>query len=617
MMQPHIETTLRFTANHLWQSTLTACLAGALVVLLRSSEARLRHTIWMAASLKFFIPFALLQAMGARFAATRVLPSPAPVLNTVLNIGQPFAGTATALHANASTPVPFPWFAWIAAAWALGALTVTASWILRWRRVSVTVRVAVPQQTGRESDALRAALGAAGIERPLPLLFSKATMEPGVFGIFRPVLLWPEGISAHLDDEQLAAIVAHEVCHVKRRDNLLALLHMAVEAAFWFHPLVWWMGGRLLEERERACDEAVLREGNQPAPYADAILKACRFSIESPLTCVSGVSGSDLKKRMVRIMNLAVTPLSRSRKMLLASIAVATVAGPIAMGALNPHVVRADEAQDAKYAGLHFTSASLTPSQPGSQNTVFMMGHNDQIVESNVTMKDLIAVAHGVRPDRIVGGPDWINTEHFDFEAHWTPTPETKSEVPPPPPPAQFMARTTFRVGSGAEPSKMTLDIPAPAPLQAMLRNYLAEHAGLQVRSDSEVQPVYELVVANGGVKLTPTRYHEALPPGVTYLRSEKMAEAHPDGEVGQQKFAVSNGEPRLLCYNLSARLGREVVDKTGLTGRYDFEMSFPAQADSDQLASILRDQYGLDLQQTQQPVKVFAVDNIQIPQTN
>ena len=69
--------------------------------------------------------------------------------------------------------------------------------------------------------------------------------------------------------------MAHEVCHVRRRDNLTAALHMLVEAAFWFHPLVWWLGARLVAERERACDEAVLRLGRRPEAYAEGILKVC------------------------------------------------------------------------------------------------------------------------------------------------------------------------------------------------------------------------------------------------------------------------------------------------------------------------------------------------------
>ncbi|MEY4965988.1 MAG: hypothetical protein RL274_1571 [Pseudomonadota bacterium] len=57
---------------------------------------------------------------------------------------------------------------------------------------------------------------------------------------------------------------------------------------FWFHPLVWWVGGSLIVERERACDEAVLENGNAPRSYAEGLLKVCRFRLEPQLPCVAG-----------------------------------------------------------------------------------------------------------------------------------------------------------------------------------------------------------------------------------------------------------------------------------------------------------------------------------------
>ena len=98
------------------------------------------------------------------------------------------------------------------------------------------------------------------------------TFEPGVVGIWRPVLLLPEGLADRLTPAQLNAVIAHERCHVGRHDNLAAAVHMLVEAIFWFHPLVWWIERRMIDERERACDEAVLRAGNDPDEYAEGIL---------------------------------------------------------------------------------------------------------------------------------------------------------------------------------------------------------------------------------------------------------------------------------------------------------------------------------------------------------
>ena len=105
-----------------------------------------------------------------------------------------------------------------------------------------------------------------------------------------------------LTPEQLRAILIHEATHVRRRDNLTGFLHMLVAAVFWFHPLVWWIGARLVDERERACDEEVLREGSEPEVYAEGILNICKLYVESPLVCVSGLTGANLKKRIEAIM---------------------------------------------------------------------------------------------------------------------------------------------------------------------------------------------------------------------------------------------------------------------------------------------------------------------------
>jgi beta-lactamase regulating signal transducer with metallopeptidase domain len=135
-------------------------------------------------------------------------------------------------------------------------------------------------------------------------MLSRDWMEPGMFGILQPVLIWPEGLSERLDDDHIEAVMIHEIAHAKRKDNLTAALHMLVEAAFWFHPLVWWMERRMVEERERACDEAVVEMGSRPGVYAESLLKAVRFCVESPLVCVAGVTGADLNRRVRSIMTL-------------------------------------------------------------------------------------------------------------------------------------------------------------------------------------------------------------------------------------------------------------------------------------------------------------------------
>jgi beta-lactamase regulating signal transducer with metallopeptidase domain len=192
------------------------------------------------------------------------------------------------------------------AAWLCGFVVVLLVWFARWRRVSAAIKNATRLQEGREVEALRRLEKAGGLRRKIEIFLSRASLEPGILGIVKPVLIWPEGISARLEDPHLEAILAHEVWHVRRNDNLAAAIYIVVEAFFWFHPLVWWLGARMVDERERACDEEVLQLGSQPQVYAESILKICEFCVESPLACVSGVTGSDLKKRIVNIMNKSV-----------------------------------------------------------------------------------------------------------------------------------------------------------------------------------------------------------------------------------------------------------------------------------------------------------------------
>src|ERR1700726_2039745 len=147
-----------------------------------------------------------------------------------------------------------------------------------------------------------------------------------------PILLVPQGITEHLTPDQLEPVLAHERGHVRRRDNLTAGIHMVAEALFWFHPLVWWIGARLVDERERACDEDVLRIFGAPQAYAEGILSVCKRYVETPLACVSGVGGSNLRTRIEAIMaNRVGIKLNMPRRLILAGAALTTVTLPLAV----------------------------------------------------------------------------------------------------------------------------------------------------------------------------------------------------------------------------------------------------------------------------------------------
>lgn len=111
---------------------------------------------------------------------------------------------------------------------------------------------------------------------------------------------------------------------------------MVVEHVFWFHPLVWWLGTRLVDARELACDEEVLQLGTDNHSYAEGILKVCGFYLRSPLTLVAGVGGSDLAARIERIVEgPCPRPVSVLARLFLAGVLAVTIGAPIVAGAVS------------------------------------------------------------------------------------------------------------------------------------------------------------------------------------------------------------------------------------------------------------------------------------------
>jgi TonB family protein len=206
----------------------------------------------------------------------------------------------------------------------------------QWQGLSRLSRASVRLERGREAELLQHVPRASTRPRRIELLQCQSDLEPGILGILRPKLLWPAGLSARLSDAELEAILSHEACHVDRRDNVSALIHMVVETAFWFHPLVWWLGARLVNERERACDEEVLTMGTDQHSYAEGILKVCGFCLGAPQAFVAGVGGSTLTSRIERILKRP-TPgaPTLTTRLLLAAVVIVTAGGPFVSGVLG------------------------------------------------------------------------------------------------------------------------------------------------------------------------------------------------------------------------------------------------------------------------------------------
>jgi bla regulator protein BlaR1 len=571
--------------NHLWQSTLFAAAAALLALALRKNQARWRCRLWLAASIKFLIPFSVLAGIGSQLGWPSTRPVSAGLSFLFEGVGQSFAPpvvhrAAVAASSPAAAYIP----ALLMILWLCGFAAVILRWWMNWRRVQAAVLAAVPVTEGRELRALRRIERIAGVRGSTRLRVSQGPLEPGIFGIFQAVLLWPAGISDHLADGQLEAIMAHEVCHVRRRDNLAAALHSVVESIFWFHPLAWWLGARLVDERERACDEEVLRLGSAPEVYAESILKTCRLYLEPAGMCMAGATGSDLKKRIERIMTRRTgRQLDFGRKLLLAAAGIAAVAGPIAFGVANAPAIRAQSQPAAQAAAPAFEVASIKPNNSDDHRVMFRMAPGGRTEISDASAKMLIVMSYNLKPNQLSGGPSWLDSTKYDISAK---APEGSDD---------------------------------PERSKLMMQTLLADRFKLAIHRETKDMPIYELVVGKNGPKLK---------------ASAEAADQHKGMfRIGRGQMDLTSVSMADFADNLSRVVGRNVYDKTGVAGTYDIKLEWTpdenespmlkphgdegasapaADTTGPSLSDALQEKLGLKMQAAKGPVEIVVIDHIE-----
>jgi uncharacterized protein (TIGR03435 family) len=598
--------------DHLWQSTLVVLLIAVLATACRRNRAHVRYGLWLIGSVKFFVPFSVLVALGRRL-DWPAASMPAPQLAWPAGvITEPFSAPAAALGTIAATPaagvdrvalVPVV----LLVVWAAGAAALLLAWYARWRRVGAIVSSGTPMTGGREVRLLREIERRSGHARPIQMVMSETSLEPGVFGLLRPVLLWPRGISAHLDDSQIQSILAHELAHVRRRDNLVFALHMAVQAVYWFHPLVWWLGQRLVEERERAADEDVIMLGGDPEAYAEGLLKTVRFQVESPLACVAGVTGADLERRIEQIMrNDGVRFLTARRKLLLAGAGVAVFVAPVLAGALTPGATTGQSAPAPTPEPLAFEVASIKVNESGQQVFSVRGSPSGHYSAGNLTLARLIRGAYGLQPSQLVGGPEWLDRTAFDIEA---------------------------KAPDGALPGQSA----------DRLKTLLAERFQLKVHTETRELPVYTLVVARSDGRLGPSLQvtPESECPAVRTAPSGPPPGPNQPPACGTLRFGAGTFLARgalidQLVRTLSdlpvlTNIDRLVLNRTGLTGRYTIDLKWtfvppPGRAagpggpppvppgEEVTVFTALQEQLGLKLEPARAPIEALVVDSAELP---
>ena len=596
-------------ANHLWQSSLFVIAAALLSLLFRDNRAHVRFRIWFCASLKFLVPFALLMNLGTRLQPP-VEQRPSPTAAVALQVSEPFRGPGLLLMQppELSGPTWIPWA--ILTIWLGGSAGIALARSLQWRRIQAALRASTPLIC-REGVRVRSSHG---------------LLEPGVAGWIQPVLLLPAGIESHLTPAQFEAILTHELCHIRRRDNLTSAIHMLVETVFWFHPLVWWIGAKLVEEREHACDEEVLQVTGDATAYAEAILQVCKRYVASPLACVSGVSSSDLKKRLEDIMMERIgLELNIAKRLSIAAASVAALALPIMIGILNTPVSAQSDRPRFANASVRIAncdadkirvSAGGPPSTKDKLNSGVaapgtlvvscapLGGEFGLIRQAYIVFTSGEAAVRTPTPT-LTGGPDWLDSATFDIVAHADGLP--KEEVMRGP----------------------------------MLQTLLEDKLKLKLHREARDSEAYALV-ADGAPRLKPFAEGTCVPYDLSKTFRREPGVKHCDFFMGQSPvvgpYPMAQAKGATLGdfgKVLGLALDRPVIDATGIPGRFDFQLEFGLDENTPKLKammashlgaaatarpSILKaitEQYGLKLVPTKASREFLVIDHVERPSAN
>jgi uncharacterized protein (TIGR03435 family) len=347
---------------------------------------------------------------------------------------------------------------------------------------------------------------------------------------------------------------------------------------------VWWIGARLIDERERACDEAVVRAGRDRQVYAESLLKTCQFCIDAPVTCMAGVTGSDLKRRVASIMAAPVGGhLGIVARLAFALAIAAIVAVPVINGAARvPQISSTIRLPDPSKT---FDAASVRQNKSGEQGGGSSSG-SGRMTTRNSSLKSLLLQAFPIQDVQLVGGPGWLDSDRFDVVAK----------------------------AAGKTPD---------ADLRVMLQNLLVERFSIKMHIETRSLPIYALALAREDGRLGPD-----LHPGTTGRHPGEIAYSSNGSFAGGEPTVMRGVTMEALASALSAKLGRPVVDRTGLDGRFELEVRYtmpdrPVMTASDpaggapELFTALQEQLGLKLEATRGPVEVLVIDSAQHPKND
>lgn len=303
----------------LWQGALIALLARVAMICLRNHAANLRYMALCAALLLMLLAplatFILIHGGNESFLAVNETPLLYGDLQSSLrnNSGSESSAAQNFVESGGinenrqengllsfiNFKAAFPWFVSL---WLAGVSFLSLRLTFDWLTLRKLKRGAAKPLTEWQPAAKRLA-GRLGIDKPVLLLESSLVKVPVAVGWLKPLVLLPAGMVFGLTSQQLEAIIAHELAHIRRHDYLVNIFQIVAEILLFYHPAVLWLSKQIRIEREYACDDlAIAACGGDRLVYARALTKVERIRKAAPVLATAA-SGGSLETRVKRLVD--------------------------------------------------------------------------------------------------------------------------------------------------------------------------------------------------------------------------------------------------------------------------------------------------------------------------
>lgn len=422
--------------HFLWQGTVVGLVAAVVVRSLRHASASMRHSIYAMALLSLplcmAVTFVFIQVPSVLPSPTE--PSPlfvaADATTAQLASIPQAASSPGALESIAASQLnpQFPVQSEVAKAansrmpaetqvstdeYVLRFLSPFAPWVFVAYAVCVggfLLRLAVAMWGGQRLrastklladcvllESIRAQATRMGLRIVPVVAYCERVTVPTVIGVLRPMILLPSSIITGLSTEELAAILGHELAHIRRYDLWMNLVQRLIESLLFFHPVVWWLSRQVSKEREICCDDLVLGAGHAPMNYAGALLRMaelCVLARQTQLASLSigGRGPAELEHRIVRLMQVkerSTLRLTRTGVMILFALLITSVATPamLSVFADQTEVTAADEPNGAKSNEAEPGDEPGSPTIKSANATISSGPSTEQTIETEAISK--------------------------------------------------------------------------------------------------------------------------------------------------------------------------------------------------------------------------------------